>query len=346
MLYLVPVLIISAVICYDDLKNGFIRNKYLLAILLIFLIKFSFGYQSFLNSSFLYHMLFASFIGIFLYSIDLWSAADGKFFMVLSLFIPFRIPDFYTPLDFLINSAVPLFFAYMILVFVKSKWKEIKGAFKFAFDPYKIFLITTVYLGAAWFLVLPLSYLGIPVNIFTFIIILFIIIEFINKFLSFNIEILFVVLAILRIILDFRNVYTAGFLAQLAMIVLLFLFFRYFVLRLGFKINTRKIKIKDLKPGMDLAEGIRKGRGKKITYEKIPLFQATFYDFLLQKKEKFIHSKELTEEDIKKIRKIRKDLPFDSILVHQPMPFAVFLFVGFLLTLLFETNFIHAISNL
>lgn len=342
LIYLIPVLIISGIVCYEDLRYGLIRNKYTASLLVIFLLYFFLNFSVFANSTFMIHLFWTIFIGMFLYLIDLWSAGDGKFFIALSLLFPVEMLSSRLYFNFLINSSVPLFFGFLILIFIKTKKSEIKKAFKSAFSLYNIFLITSIYVGMCWFLILPLSFIGIPANIFTFIIILFVVIEIINRFIHFNMEYLYIILVVLRLVLDFRTVFTYDFLTQLVLILFVFLFFRFFVLRMGFKMNVKKVRIKDLKNGMETAEGIIKIGGK---YEKIPLFQVSFYDFMVQKKRKFIHSKTLNEDDIKKIKKLRRDgkIPFEEMLIHQSMPFAIFLFIGFLLTLFFKTDVFHVL---
>ncbi len=340
-IYLLVVSFISLFICYEDFKNGLIRNNFIIILFLIF-IGYFFININFIVFDFFIHLIWTFFIGFFLYLIDVWSAGDGKFFIVLSLLFPVSIISPKISLDFLINSSVPFFFFYTLLIFKKSGKKEIKKAFKSAFNLYNASLIILIYLGLAWFLTLPLKIMGITVNVFIFIIIFFITIEMVNRIKKINLEFLYVFLAILRIIIDFKNVFTLSFIYQLLIIVFVFIFFRFFILKLGFKLNVKEVDIDKLKPGMEMAEGIIKTDGE---YFKKKLFQASFYDFLIQKKEKLIHSKILTKKDIRKISNLKKEskIKFSSILVHTHMPFAIFIFIGFILTILLQGNFINSL---
>jgi len=65
---------------------------------------------------------------------------------------------------------------------------------------------------------------------------------------------------------------------------------------------------------------------------------------LQQRKEKYIHDLgELTKEDVEKILKLKeeKKIDFNEVLVFQKQPFAVFLLLGYILTLLFQGSFVN-----
>lgn len=342
-LYILLVLIVGGVVSYEDLKEGLIRNRYILLLLTIFLIYFFFNISSYLKISFLIHLGWTLFIGFFLYLIDLWSAGDGKLFIVFSLLLPIGMLTQGTYLDFLVNSFTPLFlfvFIYTLLTVGRDKVFE---SIKYGFRLYNIFLIGTIYIGIAWFLVLPLSFIGVPMNLFTFIIAIFIVTEIFRRVTEINLEYLFIFLAVVRVIIDYKNVFTLGFASGLVTTIFVFLFFRFFALKLTFKVNVIKKKINNLEPGVEVAEGIKKTGDE---YDKKKLLQVTFYDFLHQKKESFIHSKTLTKEDIKKLKSLAKEgkIP-NKILVHKHIPFAIFIYIGFAVTLILKTNFINVLLS-
>ncbi|MEM2918473.1 MAG: A24 family peptidase C-terminal domain-containing protein [Candidatus Altiarchaeota archaeon] len=296
---------------------------------------------------------FALFISLLLWFIGLWPAGDAKLFLLYSIFL--SSPTFqlsgYTAMNLLINTFVPIFFFYIFFAFFKSDKKIIVDSFKHAFRLYNVFLIATIYLGLCWLITLPLNLIGIPTNLFLFILLLFFIVEILDKFSPFNLEFVYVITAVLRLIID-RSVYSTEFLTHLFFVVFIFLFFRFFILRLTFYLNTKKVKISDLKQGMRIAEGIIKveKNGKKI-YEKIPLIHYDIYTFLQHKKMKFIHNineEGLTREDIEKLKNLREvgELSFGEILIHKQLPFAIFLFLGFLLTIYLKNDFVSALKFL
>lgn len=332
-------LIIGIMVCFVDLKKGVIKNKYILLLLSVFLIYFYFNLQSFNIINFILNSIWIFFIGFFLYLIDLWSAGDAKIFIVLSLLLSvFLNGNHY--IDFLINSFVPMFLIFVVLILIKSEKNEIKKSLKYAFKPYNIFLITSIYVGFSWFLMIPLYLIGIPNDVFVFIIVFFILMEILSRVRKINLEYLYIFLVILRVIIDYKNVFTFDFLATLFAVLFVFIFFRFFILRLAFRCNVKNIRIEDLKPGMETAEGIKK---VDRVYKKISLIQINFYDFLAQKKDRLIHNKTLTENDVEKIKNLKKSgkLNFNTILIHESIPFAIFLYVGFILTLVLQGNFVQ-----
>lgn len=348
--YILSIFLIGAIISYEDWKKSIIRNKLLLVLLVIGILYYSYNF-SFVKSnlsSFLWNIFWAIFVGVFFWFIDIWPSGDAKLFIILSIVLPIGvlIASGFPVMDFLINTFVPLFIVYLFIILIKTGKKEIKEALKFAFDPYRIFLIFIVILGFLWFIMKGFTLIGIPMNIFIFVIILFLVMEFVNKFLSFRLEILYIVLAFLRVIIDFRNISTINFILETFSIIFIYLFFRFFILRLSYNLNTQYVKISDLTVGMRPAEGILKKKERnKTTYEKIRLFHFDYIDFLFQKRKKFIHSisdEGLSKEDVKKIKYMssKGKLLFDKILIYKTTPFAIFLLVGFVITILLKGNFI------
>jgi len=100
-----------------------------------------------------------------------------------------------------------------------------------------------------------------------------------------------------------------------------------------------------LKPGMILAEGIFRERGR---LQKIRFLQSSLVESLQQRRKKFIHSiGELTEKDVKLLKKLRKEgrIMFGKILVYETHPFAIFILLGYVITFLTGTDFISVVLN-
>ena len=360
-LYLIPILAFGLISTYWDIKKGIIRNKLILAMLITAVI---IHVSSILLSPSLFNLLpsfilnvgFSIFVGFLLWVISIWPAGDAKLFIAYSSLIPLGLfgnsGSPYVSFEFLINTFVPIFLAMFIFLLVKSKPSEIKKSLKFTFNPYNMFMVFVVVVGFLWFIIKAVSSLGIVMNYFIIIIILFIIMEIFNKIVPVNMEYAYVFLVILRLILDYRSVFTLGYLYELISIIFAFVIIRYFVIDLGFHGFTVLKKIKDLKPGMCLAEGITESDEKSVNYEKRRMSFFSLPQALMEKRRiKFIHSVSfdgLTKEDVKKIKKLRKDgkIPFDDIMVHVSTPFAVFLFIGIILTILLQTNFVTYLKGI
>jgi hypothetical protein len=228
----------------------------------------------------------------------------------------------------------------MFLLILKSRKNIIVEAIKYSFEPYRLFIIILALLGFVWFVSLPLALFGIQQNFFVFLVILFIVMEFVERSLPFSMEVVFVVAAILRLLLDFENVYTMPFFINFSSLIVIFILFRYFVLYIGFYAYTTPVNFRNLKPGMHPAEAIKTTNN----YEKIRLLQHSFIDSLFRKKEKFLYDpeKDLTEKDIKLLNDLRSQnkLLFEELLIHQKVPFALFLLIGFIITIIFSGNFL------
>jgi hypothetical protein len=239
-----------------------------------------------------------------------------------------------------------------IFLLVKSESSAIKRSLRITFDPYMIFMVFIVLVGFLWFVIKAVAFLGIYMNYFIIIIILFIIMEIFNKIVPVNMEYVYVFLVILRLILDYQTVLTLGYWYELVSIIFAFIIVRYFVIDLGFYGFTVPKKIEDLEPGMCLAEGIAESKEKDVNFEKKKLIYFSELQALIERgKVRFIHSVSfdgLTEKDVEKIKKLRKEgkIPFDDVMVHVKTPFALFLFLGILLTILLQTNFVVYLKNI
>lgn len=343
------VILISSIISYEDWKKSLIRNKLLLVLIFIIIayniVLFVIHRENYLLSS-LWNIVFSISFGFILWELRFWSAGDSKMFIVLSLILLSFIPSTENPiwLDFLINTFVPLFIFYLFYTLLRSSKKDVKDAIKTSFNFYRIFVVICIFIGLSWFLTIPFSFFGLKQNLILSLIFLFVIIEVTERYFPFKLEIIFILFAILRLIIDFNNVFTLNFLLENLLIVFVFIFFRFFTLELSFKANTYSVKIPKLKIGMRPAEGIMKIKEKgRYKYKKMRLIQFSEYDLLKQRTEKFIINvgdEGLVENDIKLLNNLFKQnkLGFDSLLIHTTMPFAIFLLMGFIITSFFKSN--------
>jgi len=111
---------------------------------------------------------------------------------------------------------------------------------------------------------------------------------------------------------------------------------------IGSDIFSKKIKVEELKPGMILEETIYSGKNGKFKAVKLQKFIG------IEKKDvkKVLVLEQpaegLTEKDIQIIKRLHKEgkLEFKEILIRQTLPFAPFMFFGFILTWLAKGNFL------
>jgi hypothetical protein len=361
LLYLIPVLAFGLISTYTDIKKSIIYNKLIVVMLATSVVVNTLSlifYPSIMGliPTFLFNMGFSIFVGILLWVISIWPAGDAKLYIAYSSLIPLALfgspSSLFTSFDFLINTFVPIFFAMFIFLLIKSESSVIKKSLKFTFNPYTIFMVFIVIVGFLWFIIKALSFLGIFMNYFIIIIILFVVMEIFNKVVPINLEYAYVFLVILRLVLDYRTVFTFGYLYELVSIIFAFVIVRYFVIDLGFHGFTSPKKIKDLEPGMCLAEGIAESRERGVNYEKKKIIFFSMPQALMEKRRvKFIHNVSfdgLSKKDVKKIKKLRNEgkIPFDEVMIHVSTPFAVFLLIGIVLTIILQTNFVVYLRNI
>ncbi|NIO20601.1 MAG: hypothetical protein GTN76_07655 [Candidatus Aenigmarchaeota archaeon] len=340
---------------YEDVKKRIIRNKVVLIALLV--APFLHIYQliqapemiSFIPNLII-NLIFAVFVGFLIWLINIWPAGDAKLFMAYSFLLPLNVyavsKNSFISFDYAVNVFVPVFVFMFFLLMLRSKRSEIKETLKSTFDSYRIFMAAIVIVGFLWFFMELLYFFGIPFNYFIIVILLFIIMEFFERIGTFSLELTFIAAAVIRLLIDYRNVFTLGYLYYLVAVLVAFVIFRYFVIELGFKGYTVKKKISELETGMCLAEGIIENKvDQKVGYEKKKITQFSIPQILSEKITKnYIHSisfEGLSKNDVKKIKRLRKEgkIKFNEILVHMSMPFAFFLFLGILMTIFFNGSF-------
>jgi len=333
---------------YEDMKKKVIRNKVILAALLAAPVLHTYQLLqtpemiSLLPNLFM-NLTFSLFAGFLIWLINIWPAGDAKLFIAYSFLLPldiYAIQDSpFVSFDYIVNIFVPIFIFMFFLLLLRSNRTEIVESLKSAFDPYRLFMASIVIFGFLWFFIGLLGLAGIPFNYFIIVVLLFIVMEVFERIGTYSLEVIFVVAAVVRLVIDYRNVFTFAYLYYLVTVLLAFVIFRYFVVELGFRGYTIKKKLEELRPGMCLAEGIVENeKDGRIEYGKEKIAHFSIPQILKERMmKKYIHTvsfEGLTEDDVKRILKLRREgkIKFDEVLVHTSMPFAFFLFLGVLMT--------------
>lgn len=338
---LIPLTLINLLISYEDYKEGIIRNEYI-AILLVGGALFHILLGDLLAAAPVF--LWGLFVGVLLWFLGIWPAGDAKLFTSLLLYFPPMFYDLQLILQNLVNIFLPIFLVLIVVVLVRSKKELIKNAVKFTTEPYRLFLIVVIFLGLAGFAMDFIRFLGIPGDYFLYLIVLFLFFEIFYFFLSAKTELIFTLIAIARIVLNFETMFTLSYLFDFLSLVGLFLFLRFFILYITYNYYSKKMKIEELEPGMSLAEGIVEKNGD---YHKVSFLNISLIGFMMQRKEKFIHSLSfLTEEDVDKIKSLKEEgkLKMKQVLVDKKQHFGAFIFLGYLLTLFLGGSFVQVIK--
>ena len=323
-------LLVLVTVSYEDYRKRIIQNKY------VVLIFFMGMFYQFLNTgtlplrTFLYFG-YALIVGFAMWFLGLWPAGDAKLFSVLVMFLPETFLRSGIILTYSINIFVPIFIVLTVFVMFKGRDK-IKEGLKYAFNPYRVFILMVILLGFVGWIVQGLSGLGVPVNFFLILLILFVAFEIFNMIPTFRTELVFTALAVLRIILDFETVSTIGFFKEYFSMIGLFIILRFFVIFVVYHFYGRYVEIEELEPGMSPSEGIVKTEDG---FEKVSFMNSSFVDYMRQRKEDFIHNIiELTEEDVEKLKELREDGRMDirTLFIDRTQHFAFMICIGFLIT--------------
>jgi len=355
--YLPIILFFGIITSYEDLKFGKIRNKWILisviySIFILFSAKF-FGIKILQNYMIIFVInLFVSLIvGILLWRIHLWSPGDAKLFFAYSIIIPITSYElgftyFFPSYILLINTFTPLFVFYLIKVIFKTKMKTKIQALKH-FMKIKIIFITAVSIfGLMWVLTPLFSLLGFYPDLFILSMILFLMISFIEYLVPLKQFHVFVIIAIMRLVFD-KSIYSFEFLKNFSLVLLLFLIIRFFLLTLSYFFFTKPVYVEDLKPNMLLADMIYKDGSKYVKEDNIviSIFSALYSSKRIKPLFKL---KPLGENNVKLLKRLHSQGKFEphEVRIHEVVPFALYMFIGALLTILCQGNFLLAIRML
>lgn len=196
-----------------------------------------------------------------------------------------------------------------------------------------------------WLIELVFSFFGIAPTYFFSLFIVFLFLIILEKLFSVKVLNILILISVIRLIFD-KNIYSPYFVYQFLIILVIFVFIRFFALTLGFKTFTKEVKIDSLKQGMIPAELIIK---TEKGYEKQEALYFGVFTYFQQKNKKSLiqlTAEGLTEEDIKILKKIKPKLRSESLAIQTTVSFAPFMFGGVLLTLLFKGNMFLSILAL
>ena len=358
--FLAAIILIGLFTSYEDIKEGKIRNKYIILALIYTLLAYVFIITIYYFGGvpiraeyfieFIINGVIALLVGFLLWYSRVWTAGDGKLFFAYSLLVPlsaysFGYIKYFPSLVILINTFLPIFiFLFVGLLLKTTRQQKVDSAKKILSLNNIISLIISLFVFSWVTNLFPLA--GIPKNYFTVIIFLFIITLFFERILHFGQIKIYALFFILRLIFD-KGVYSLDFLAYFLKLSGLFVIIRYFIIELGHEMFSKKFRIEELKPKMILAENIYKEGGRYKKEKQIIIsFKSSMKSLLKAEKREYLTDfspEGLKEEDIDIIRKLKseKKLDFSEIKIQQSMPFAPFMFLGVVLTIFFKGNVVN-----
>ncbi len=359
--YMLPMIIFLGIITsYEDIRHGKIRNKWivaavaysLLANLLIFLsMSYSLGPDPRLGYfiELLGSVIVALIAGFIFWSVGLWSAGDAKLFAAYTSLIPlsaykYGYIHFFASSSILLNTFVPFFIAYTVLLMAKTTLKNKIYYLKRSFEPKKLAMLFGFLYAFVWPIDLFFYYTNIPKNYFIVILFLFILIYALQSLLKKKHTMIILLLIALRVIFDSDALGLESIVIALSG-VLLFALFRFFILYMGYDFFTKRVDIRLLKPGMIPAESVYLEKGE---YKKDRTLNFSLLSYLIgsgkkngpEEKKYILKSKGagLEQNDVIKLKRLEPSLGFEHLRVYQTVPLAPYFFAGVLLTIICKGN--------
>jgi len=346
LIFFLPVILVLGVITSrEDIKFNRISNKYTVgALILSGIIHLYLFFAGYINSEYLtsvgINVLIALVISFTLYMAGYWSPGDAKLFVAYMSLIPL---NFYQnvginlkPMTLLVNTFLPVFVYLIIWILIKTNKKLKLGIIKNILKPKIIGQYLLLILATSWIVRLLFQYAGIEVNILYNMLGIVLLRYILKKIFPLELNYLLAFLALLRIVLFSSDIFRLSFVKNFLLLTLAYMLFIVFVSQLG-RLMIKEVRIKDLKQGMVPAEIILKNHKKKAI--------TNHAQFSNERGAKYqARTSGLTKSDIKKIKSLK--LEYNTLKVHESIPFAPFMFGGALLTMLFKGNVVAGISLL
>jgi len=356
--YLPGIILLGLITSYEDYKHGKIRNKWLLLALtyavivtislVVFLLLNNENVRGGYFIEFLANAGLMLIVGALLWKASLWTAGDAKLLFIYSILIPLSVYQYgyvkWFPGNILmINTFVPLGLYFAALTLLKTSLKEKYEALKRLLTLKNLVIMFLAVTAFDWLIRVVFMNSVLTSNFFIMLTLLFISIKLLERFTPLKFVYIVATLTLARIILD-SHLFTLSTLELILAEFLGLVFIRLFLLDLGNSVFSKEVKLQDLKEGMILGDVII--QNKKGLCEKINLNKVCYFNYLDALSKKPIVKGKLRTEDLELVKELRqkKKISFDTLRVNQSISFAPFLFIGVLLTIIFNGNLFSWLS--
>lgn len=364
LVFLPLILIISLFSVYTDIKFGKIKNKLVFygygMCLFLYVCFFSWtAYVGEFNLSYflawIINAVFCVLGGYLLWHYRIWSAGDGKLFIVIGTFLPVSIYSntyfpYFPALVLLINIFIVGLIYLIFNILKNTDFKVLLKEFKESCFK-KIGFSNLISSFFSFFLILFVidqifMYLKLESNVFYNLVLMFLLYKPMNKIKKEIIYLLGVI--VIGLLLFDKLILSDGFWKSFIYSFVLFkllrsIFFSFFNKMSGM-FFVKEISVYDLKEGMMVADVFEKR--KNLTTEEFIEIEKTGAEILKPKSTYYIRRKRqtmldksfiytetegLTKKDIKKIQRMNGT----KINIYQSMSFGLIVFMGLVLTILF-----------
>jgi len=355
LLFFLPmILFLGAITSYEDSKESKIRNKWIVlaiiyaivANIVLYIVYQSIGVQA--RPEYFIELLVTALlslvVGFIIWWVGLWTAGDAKLYAAFSALLPLSVYTYgyfhnFASVNILINTVVPFFMYYTVIMIVKTTWKQKLHYIKMTLQTENTLGLLLFLFGFLWLLYSFYYFTGVGGNYFISLALLFIILFTLEKIFGENLIKVFVVIAVLRLLFDDRVLALASW-VDLAYTFVGFLVLRFFILYMGYDYMTKRVDVSLLKEGMVPAEVIYRSGDK---FHKRRYLHFSMLSYIQEKTRKRdylfeLTAEGLTPEDLEAIKKNSNDFTFEHLRIYKTLSFAPYLFIGVLLTILFTGN--------
>lgn len=343
--FLPMIVFLGIITSYEDIKFGKIRNKWvvigigygiLVNLNLFFLNKISLDYII----GFSANAMAALAAGFAIWLLNLWTAGDAKLFFAYSTLVPIYKPYSYSFfIAYLSNTFIPLSIIFLFYILFGYSNKKKLFYLKKTFDLKTILGLMPFIFGFSWIIGMLFGIAGFGRNIALSFGLVFILYYIFDTVLKIKVLYIGLLLSLARLIFD-KSVYSLQFIGQFLLLIFLFLLVRMLILPIGSRYLSIETKINDLKKGMVPAETIVKINGRYV--KRIKGFSLMGYMRRNEIGKPLFKdlARGLSDRDISKLKSLQKKMAFKTLRVQTTVPFAPFLFLGALLTIVFQGSFV------
>ena len=183
-IYFLPtILALGLITSYEDIREGKIRNKYIIAAFVLSIathaILYFFGMILLKNIlDVLLSAIIALIIGVLLWHFGWWGAGDAKLYAAFAALMPhqqYLFKTTYVPsIDLLFNAILPLFIFLLFQIIIKTTNRQKKKFLMSAIEPKKLGITLLLIFSLGWLIRLALIISGVPPDYLTIILILII----------------------------------------------------------------------------------------------------------------------------------------------------------------------------
>ncbi len=343
MIEIILILLFGIWTSYTDIKYEKIKNiSVLLMIIFGIILNFVIFHSGSNKEMMISNIILSIFSSVIIWLAGLWSAGDAKLFIGYSILIPpYLYNQIFDPrfpsLNIFIYTFSIIFLYLGVQVLFKTTWKEkIETVRKFFSLKFLVRLVVAfIALSTTRMLLFP--DIGILHTYFVNIFLMFVIFEIIETFTKIKTDLIFIAVAVVGMLI-FRDYFlSAGFILSLVQTALIFVAIRSIIVELGMQVFLRRMKISELKEGMIPAEIILKDKSGRFVKEKISYF--SLFSMLKSRSKEAtvldVRTDGLTREDIKNLQALhnKRKIKDDYLLINTAMPFAIFIFIGVLISI-------------